>query len=554
MVSESRIKTNHCLMKAFDLNDFLDPNKLTHDELQYYNNLTRALDKTIDKYVDWLGTSDAQKVFYENDKYAEEFFNSIDLELDEIINDTSLSVDKIVEKIYNKGLNQGYKDIRRRFHFSDACKYGLKATQEYNFELITNVSNDLRDTIKHHIFRGVAEGQSIHEVARSITNSGLEPLHGKSMSAYQRASLIAHTEIARSMTTGRLQAYANYGVEKVKILTAEDGKVCPICLEAAYVFNNKNKVFGEHLGERVYSIQDASDLIPFHPGCRCTVIAHIEHYQDIPLKPIEDLNIISCVPAQNKSNIYNDDFNLSAQEEYERLSNLEYAEFSNYEGDIEKFTIDCIETEHYFLIDGLNNEECYKYTFRDEYGKEVLSIYKSKKLSEKSVLTIFEMYQKLPKLLTNNVNRIILSDQVLRENKTETAGYVVRAVPWEVNILNTTNPQDLEYILIHEIGHSFNYSNGNLSKSEGYKNAHKDDVNKSMKEKNNHDITNEIHYISDHSCRKTNEARMKGYHDVYDEDFSECIYYLFSNQEKLHRKCRSIEEYLCGIFDIPIFE
>lgn len=64
-----------------------------------------------------------------------------------------------------------YKDINRLPVFNDACKYGLKATQEYNFELISNVSNDLIDSIRHHIFRGIAEGQSIHEVARAITDS-----------------------------------------------------------------------------------------------------------------------------------------------------------------------------------------------------------------------------------------------------------------------------------------------------------------------------------------------------------------------------------------------
>lgn len=284
MTSPTRIKTNHLLAKAFDLNDFLDPTRFSHDELQYYNDLTRAIDKTIDRYVDWLGTPEAQELFYENAKYSKDFFESIDSELDEVINDTSLSADKIVEKIYNKGLTQGYKDIRRRFVFNDACKYGLKATQEYNFELITNVSDDLRDSIRHDIFRGVAEGQSIHEVARAITDRGLQPLEGKTLSAYQRATLIARTEIARSMSAGRLQAYANYGVEKVKILTAGDDDVCPICREAE---------------TKIYTIEEASGLIPFHPCCRCSIIAYIEHYQDIPQEPKIDSEVIDCTVNNN---------------------------------------------------------------------------------------------------------------------------------------------------------------------------------------------------------------------------------------------------------------
>ena len=305
-----RLETTRLLAKAFNINDFLDPTRLAHDELQYYNTLTRAFDKTVSKYIDWLETDEAREVFYQGIQDNKEYFTAIDKDIDDIIRDTSLSADGIIEKIYRKGLNQGYKDINRRPVFNDASKYGLKATQEYNFELITNVSDDLKNSIKHHIFRGVAEGQTIHEVAGAITDSGLKPLEGKSLSAYQRASLIARTEIARSMTTGRLQAYANYGVEKVKILTAGDDKVCPICLEAAHVFNGE--VSHENImGERVYDLDNASDLVPFHPACRCTVIAHIEH--GIPQTPLGDVDsdrapkLITTTPkgiAYNERNSY----------------------------------------------------------------------------------------------------------------------------------------------------------------------------------------------------------------------------------------------------------
>lgn len=307
MVSPARIRTNRLLAKAFNLNDFLDPTRLAHDELQYYNDLTRLFDKIISHHIDWLDSPEAKKVFYEDIQNREEYFQAIDQDLDDIINDTSLNADKIIEKVYRKGLNYGYKDINRLPVFNDACKYGLKATQEYNFELIRNVSDDLIDSIRHHIFRGVAEGQSIHEVARAITDSGLKPLEGKTLTAYQRASLIARTEIGRSMTTGRLQSYANYGVKKVKILTAGDDNVCPICLEAAHIFNGE-KTQDNIIGEKVYSLEDASDLVPFHPACRCSVIAYIEHYNDIPQKPIENPHVADLInnKIQNWSYTYED--------------------------------------------------------------------------------------------------------------------------------------------------------------------------------------------------------------------------------------------------------
>ena len=297
MSSEARVQTNRLLAKAFDLNDFLDPTRLAHDELQYYNDITRALDKTIDKYVEWLDSEEARELFHEGVKAKKEYFNAIDKDLDDIIQDTSLSADGIIEKIYQKGLNYGYKDINRLPVFNDACKYGLKATREYNFDLICNVSDDLRESIKHNIFRGVAEGQSVQQVAKALVDSGLKPLEGKTLSAYQRASLIARTEIARSMTTGRLQAYANYGVEKVKILTAGDDYVCPICLKAAHKFNGEMNIENVS-GDKLYTLEEASDLVPFHPACRCSVMAYIEHYQ-LPEKPIDNPKFMDCSPDEN---------------------------------------------------------------------------------------------------------------------------------------------------------------------------------------------------------------------------------------------------------------
>lgn len=311
MVSPARIKTNRLLAKAFNLNDFLDPTRLAHDELQYYNDLTRAFDKIINHYINWLDSSEAKKLFYEEIQNREEYFQTIDSDLDDIIRDTSLSADRIIEKVYRKGLSYGYKDINRLPVFNDACKYGLKATQEYNFELISNVSNDLIDSIRHHIFRGIAEGQSIHEVARAITDSGLKPIEGKTLSAYQRASLIARTEIARSMTTGRLQSYANYGVEKVKILTAGDDNVCPICRKAE---------------KKIYTLEEASNLIPFHPACRCSIIAHIEHYT-IPEKPINDPNIMNCIKSDG-NNLKLSDVKNKAKEKL-GMNNEDYKNLNN---------------------------------------------------------------------------------------------------------------------------------------------------------------------------------------------------------------------------------
>lgn len=391
MVSPARIQTNRLLAKAFNLNDFLDPTRLAHDELQYYNDLTRSFDKIINHYIDWLDSSEAKKLFYEEIQNREEYFQTIDSDLDDIIQDTSLSADRIIEKVYRKGLSYGYKDINRLPVFNDACKYGLKATQEYNFELITNVSNDLRDSIKHHIFRGIAEGQSIHEVARAITDSGLKPIEGKTLSAYQRASLIARTEIARSMTTGRLQSYANYGVKKVKILTAGDDNVCPICRKAE---------------KKIYTLEEASNLIPFHPACRCSIIAHIEHYT-IPEKPIEHPQTIDLTPNIYSTGKHEGFFNVKGTGSIKLVESNKNVKVDLYAGD----ELD---------IDDDGEELFNKYVFDNG-----LEIYISEDYLFEKLHLIKKAYEDLPDVMKRKVDKIIVSGQQLRlKDGSRVGGYI----------------------------------------------------------------------------------------------------------------------------------
>lgn len=505
MVSPARIKTNRLLAKAFDLNDFLDPTRLAHDELQYYNDLTRLFDKIISHHIDWLDSSEARKVFYEEIQNREEYFNTIDKDLDDIIQDTSLSADRIIEKVYRKGLNYGYKDINRLPVFNDACKYGLKATQEYNFELIKNVSDDLKDSIRHHIFRGIAEGQSIHEVARAITDSGLKPIEGKTLSAYQRASLIARTEIARSMTTGRLQSYANYGVKKVKILTAGDDDVCPICRKAE---------------KKIYSLEEASNLIPFHPACRCSIISHIGH-EKIPEKPInspEIMDLISYAPNRNN----NQNFSKSAIQEFNELKDDSNIEWS-------------IDERVNFNRDGLYNHEPFiKYHFKDSD----VTIYKSLFNEVASVKEIHEFFKGLPKELTSVCNDIVLSHQMLEKLSNGevkyVGGFTRRSSLDRIYMLDKPNMSidDIEMIITHELAHTIDGKSFKYSNDSYYETIYNEGKQRLLDKK----IYNEKNaHISEYSRDFTKDALNggEGSHRPYSEDFAECVVAYIHDPETL---------------------
>lgn len=279
--TEERIKTNKLLMDICNFNkDLFDTSTLSSDEIRYYNKITDGFNKQIQFFIDWLDSDEAKRIFQDYTRYNEQAFNNIDEYTQEIIENTKLTSDEIINKLYDTGLTNGYKEIRRTKHYNDATKYGLKFLQDYNFSLITNVNEDLKKHIKAQIFNGIVSGETMPEVAQKILHAHETSLTGKTLSARQRAMMIARTETARAMTQGRLQSYANYGVQEVKILTAGDNSVCAICREAE---------------AKIYPIEEAVNLVPFHPLCRCSVTAYIRH-GILPRNPDEDAQVINLTP------------------------------------------------------------------------------------------------------------------------------------------------------------------------------------------------------------------------------------------------------------------
>lgn len=261
--SEHRICTNKLLMDIIEFDKALfDTSNLSVDEIKYFNSIIDGFNNQTQFYIDWLDSDEARRIFYENEQYNDHTFAKIDEQIKKIVHNTSLKADEIISRIYDSGLQAGADEIKRTRYYNDATKYGLHFLQSYNFELISNVNDDLKNHIQEEIFAGIAAGEGMPEVAKRILDATNHSLTGKTLSARQRAMMIARTESARAMTQGRLQSYANYGVHEVKILTAGDDNVCAICREAE---------------TKIYLIENAGDLVPFHPLCRCSVTAYICH-------------------------------------------------------------------------------------------------------------------------------------------------------------------------------------------------------------------------------------------------------------------------------------
>lgn len=64
-------------------------------------------------------------------------------------------------------------------------------------------------------------------------------------------------------------------------------------MEAAFIFNGDVHI-DNVAGERIHKITDATSLVPFHPLCRCSVMAYIRHV--LGPNPINDALLINTTP------------------------------------------------------------------------------------------------------------------------------------------------------------------------------------------------------------------------------------------------------------------
>jgi len=132
----------------------------------------------------------------------------------------------------------------------------------------------ITDTMDQHISRvlaqGMADGDGPRTLARKINATitgagagelGIRDSLGRFIPAQRRAEILARTEVIRAHHSGMMQEYRNWGVEGVSVVaefrTAGDDRVCDECAG---------------LEGQFFSLDEAENLIPVHPQCRCIVM------------------------------------------------------------------------------------------------------------------------------------------------------------------------------------------------------------------------------------------------------------------------------------------
>lgn len=152
--------------------------------------------------------------------------------------------------------------------------------EAFNLKLSNQVASGINSRIKFQLLEGIKNAEGIPELRKRINSLWNRPITVKvdplvrggkivrsgysyQIGAKQWATVVGRTEVVRSFTEGRLEAYKQSGVvDKVEFVVAPDERVCPICMGLE--------------GEE-YTLEQSAGVIPVHAACRCTFIPVFEN-------------------------------------------------------------------------------------------------------------------------------------------------------------------------------------------------------------------------------------------------------------------------------------
>lgn len=254
--------------------------KLTESELEYLTSILLGFDRQLNVVAEYMGSTEYAELEFANQRQIDAFFHNsgINQRLEDLINFNASDSEQFINEFYRIGAELGYDDIQQTLAYTIADQEALFHVSKYNFDLITNVNQELKTGIKETIMNAVATGEGYTTTMRRLQELPLTPIN-TNISIRTRAEMIARTEYARAVNTGTLQAYANYGVDKVIINTSHDNLVCDLCL----MLEDGNP----------YSLQEAMKFLPAHPNCRCNYAAYIPEPDEIGSFDIGSLSIVN---------------------------------------------------------------------------------------------------------------------------------------------------------------------------------------------------------------------------------------------------------------------
>lgn len=139
------------------------------------------------------------------------------------------------------------------------------------YEELKGISSQMAAQISRVLSQGMIDGDNPRLIARKLRhvisgmgeNLGITDTLGRFIPAKRRSEILARTEIIRAHHKGMMQEYRNWGVEGVHVMaefrTSGDARVCSQC---------------SGMEGNTYTLDEAENLIPVHPQCRCIVLPY----------------------------------------------------------------------------------------------------------------------------------------------------------------------------------------------------------------------------------------------------------------------------------------
>lgn len=229
----------------------------------YERLILREFEELTGVAIRYLSKQSAHRLFMDlkdadESSYADEWFKQSGLEkkLRGMVEPNEDGIYDLIQLSFTKGVQDGLHEIDKTFVMTKGYRKSLEHLVNYNFKLIKNTNTETIESIRKTITQAVATGEGHSATVKRLSKLDLEPV-GR-VTPRQRANMISRTEVNRAFNTGNKNAYASWGIDKVDLITAENG-VCDICLDLED--NNPHPI--EELNP------------PIHPNCRCAVAAHV---------------------------------------------------------------------------------------------------------------------------------------------------------------------------------------------------------------------------------------------------------------------------------------
>lgn len=170
--------------------------------------------------------------------------------------------DKYIRSAYIKGVNHADNELRKNNIIipekeeideileKPIHKSTLALFFSRNFRELAGILNEMDKQISRVLEDELKKGTTNQKVVTRV-NDRVDKI------GITRSEILSESEITRTHAEATLNRFEEYGVKGVfaKIETQEDERVCEICEELSGVY---------------FTIEEARNLIPVHPRCRCS--------------------------------------------------------------------------------------------------------------------------------------------------------------------------------------------------------------------------------------------------------------------------------------------